>query len=207
MSKYLDKAVNSISTREKIAFGESAVARSFVKALDKNPYLTLGAIGGGAGLLGSLTNKAFDVTSTPVSTQSYKADRALNPGLSGALTRVRSDEIMAKGLAQNATDVINNAINSTLEYMGRSYKKLVSSPKQKATLKSLIDTDEMIREADPEQVATLFKTMVDIAPNMTKHREAVRSFLRQGLAHEGGLDPMTLGELAKAENRLKGIRD
>ena len=39
---------------------------------------------------------------------------------------------------------------------------------------------------------------------MTKYREAVRSFLRQGLAHEGGLDPVLLGELAKAEARLKG---
>ena len=46
--------------------------------------------------------------------------------------------------------------------------------------------------------------MVDVAPKMTKYKDAVKSFLRQGIAHEGGLDPVTIGELAKAEARLSG---
>ena len=86
----------------------------------------------------------------------------------------------------------------------KSYKKMVNAPKQKAILKDLLETDEMLMEADPQQVADIFNTMVDVAPKMTKYKDAVRSFLRQGIAHEGGLDPVTIGELAKAEARLSG---
>lgn len=204
MSKYLDKAIESAGDIEKVAFGESTLGRAFTKALDKNPYLTLGAIGGSAGILGNLSGKAFDVARDPIGTQSYLMDKKVNPGLSGALTRVRADELFAKGLATNTTELVNSVINEAISDAGKSYKKLINAPKQKAVLQSLVDSDEMIREANPDQVATLFNTMVDVAPKMTKYKEAVRSFLRQGLAHEGGLDPVTIGELAKAEARLSG---
>ena len=194
MSEYLKKALESADSIEKVAFGESTIGRAFVKALDKNPYITLGAIGGGAGILGSASAKAFDVASNPVSTQSYLADKKLNPGLGGALTRVRADELFAKGLATNTTEIVNSFINEAVAKSMKSYKKLMYAPKQKATLQNLIETDDMIREADPDHLASLFKTMTEVAPKMTSHKEAVRSFLRQGLAHEGGLDPVTIGE-------------
>jgi hypothetical protein len=53
-------------------------------------------------------------------------------------------------------------------------------------------------------LSSLYKTMYDVAPTMTKHKEAVRSFLRQGLMHEGGLDPMSIGQLARSEAALTG---
>ena len=88
--------------------------------------------------------------------------------------------------------------------MAKGYKKIVHKPSQQALLNDLLENDEMLRDADPEHVANLFNTMVDVAPKMTKYKDAVKSFLRQGIAHEGGLDPVTIGELAKAEARLSG---
>ena len=204
MDKTLQKALEGYEELEKVAVGESSIGRAMAKAITDQPLYSMGVIGGSAGILGSLSSKMFDIAGQPVQTQSYKADRAINPGLSGALTRVKADELFAKGLTDNATKVVNEVINTTLGEASKSYKQLVNSPKQKAILKTLLSEDEMIREADPSQVATLFNTMVDIAPRMTKYQDAVRSFLRQGLAHEGGLDPVTLGELAKAEARLSG---
>ena len=204
MDKALMKALESYGDLEKVAIGESSIGRAMAKAIADKPLYSLGVLGGSAGILGGLSNKVFDIAGQPVQTQSYKADRAINPGLSGALTRVRADELVAKGLTDNATKVVNEVINSAIGEAGKSYKKLVNSPRQKAVLKSLMSDDEMIREANPEQVASLFNTMVDVAPRMTKYKDAVKSFLRQGLAHEGGLDPVTLGELAKAEARLSG---
>jgi hypothetical protein len=204
MHKSLEKALIGYKETEKVAFGESQVSRAFLKAIDKNPLLTVGAIGGSAGILGSLSGKAFDIAKSPVDTQSYKADKALNPGLMGALTRVKADELFAKGLTDNTTKIVNEVINSGIGDIAKSYKRLVHAPAQKAVLQDLMAHDEMIRESDPDHVASLFNTMVDVAPKMTKYKDAVKSFLRQGLAHEGGLDPVTIGELAKAEARLSG---
>ena len=204
MSESLKKAVSSVNLLEKTAFSGS-VGRAVARAVEEKPFLTLAGIGTAGGILGSTLKSApGGLTSAPTDTYSYQLDRYLNPGVSGALDRVKADELMASSITKNFSDIANQVVNKTVEELGKGYKKIIHRPGQQATLKELLDSDEMISQANPDQVANLFNTMVDIAPKMTKHREAVRSFLRQGLAHEGGLDPVLLGELAKAEARLKG---
>ena len=204
MSKALDEALRSVSHMEKTAFSGS-IGRAVAKAVEEKPFLSMAGIGTMGGILGStLKSSPGGLTSSPTDTYSYKLDRYLNPGISGALDRVKADELVASSLTKNVGEIANAFLNNTVDQLGKGYKKVVNKSRQQATLKELINSDEMIGQADPDQIANLFNTMVDIAPKMTKHREAVRSFLRQGLAHEGGLDPMLLGELAKAEARLKG---
>ena len=204
MSSALTKAVHNTNLLEKTAFSGS-VGRAVAKAVEKDPFLTIAGIGTAGGILGhTLKSTPGGLTSAPTDTYSYKLDKYLNPGVSGALDRIKADELVASSLTKNMGDIANQFVNKTVEELGKGYKKMINKPKQQATLKALLDSDEMISQADPEQVANLFNTMVDVAPKMTKYREAVRSFLRQGLAHEGGLDPVLLGELAKAEARLKG---
>jgi len=204
MSKAYSKAVSSVELIEKTAFSGS-VGRALAKAVEEKPFLSLAGVGTAGGIIGNtLKSSPGGLTSAPTDTYSYKLDRYLNPGVSGALNRIKADELVASSMTKNMGELANQFINSTVDELGKGYKKMINKPKQQATLKALLDSDEMISQADPAQVANLFNTMVDVAPKMTKYREAVRSFLRQGLAHEGGLDPVLLGELAKAEARLKG---
>ena len=197
-------AVESADIFEKVAFGDD-LARAVVKATKEKPFLTLATgltLGGLAGNVVGGGSKG--ISARPTETASYKVDRFFNPGVGGVMDRIKYDELLANSLTKNVGDLANSTINSYAEDLSKAYKKTVNKPQQQATLKALLDSDDMISVADPNQVANLFNTMVDIAPRMTKHREAVRSFLRQGLAHEGGIDPVLLGELAKAEARLGG---
>ena len=141
----------------------------------------------------------------PLNTASYM----LNKNLFGLTNRVRADEEIAKRMVGNVGDLANKAVNKLIGEAGKKYEEMKRMPKQRAALENLLENDEVISRADPSHVAELYNTMKDVAPKMTTHREAVRAFLRQGLAHEGGLDPMSLGSLAQAEQRLlgKSVRD
>jgi hypothetical protein len=203
MSKHLNKSLDNASYREKVGF-TSGLGKTLAATAAKNPFWTMAGIGTAGGAAAVLGNRALGVTSQPMDTGSYLINKQLNPGVGGVLNRVRADELIAQNITKNVGDIANSFINETLSDMSKGYKKIVNKPKQQALLKDLMETDEMLREADPEHVASLFNTMVDVAPKMTKYKDAVKSFLRQGVAHEGGLDPVTLGELAKAEARLSG---
>ena len=203
MSKYLNKSLDNAGYREKVGF-TSGLGKTLAKTVADKPFIalgTMGTVGGGAAIV---ANKALGVTGQPLDTESYLMNKRLNPGVGGVLNRVRADELLAQNITKNVGDITNSFINEALSGMSKGYKKIVNKPKQQALLKDLMETDEMLRDADPEHVATLFNTMVDVAPKMTKYKDAVKSFLRQGVAHEGGLDPVTIGELAKAEARLSG---
>jgi len=207
MSKHLEKVVSNQQFRDKTAF-TTGLGTAIAKAVEQKPFtslatgVTIGGLLGGA--MGGATKSVANLTGQPIKTKSYQIDKALNPGFSGALTRIQADELLAQSLTRNAGEIANKFINESIGKMVKNYKKISNKPKQQALLKDLMENDEMLREADPEHIASLFNVMTDVAPKMTKYKDAVKSFLRQGIAHEGGLDPVTLGELAKAEARLNG---
>ena len=207
MTNFLDKAIENQSFREKTAF-TTGLGTAIAKAVENRPFtslatgLTIGGLASGA-MQGAAKSTA-GVTGDPVATTSYELNKMLRPGIGGALTRVKADEMLAQSMTKNVGEVANSAINEIINNMTKGYRKLVHKPGQQAMLRDLLESDEMLRDADPEHVANLFNTMVDVAPKMTKYKDAVKSFLRQGIAHEGGLDPVTIGELAKAEARLSG---
>tara|TARA_Y100000592_G_scaffold19371_1_gene29692 strand:- start:10967 stop:11599 length:633 start_codon:yes stop_codon:yes gene_type:complete len=204
MNSAKNNAFKSAELLEKVAFGGS-IGRAVAKASKEDPFLTLATgvtLGGLAG--GMMTGGSKGLTSKPTDTASYKIDRFLNPGVSGALDRIKADEVLAGQLTKNVGEIANSIVNAYVAKLGKGIKKRMVRPHQQKLLQELVTSDEMISQADPDQVSNIFNTMTEIAPKMTKHREAVRSFLRQGLAHEGGIDPVLLGELAKAEARLSG---
>lgn len=203
MSKYLNRSIAYSEYRDKVGFS-TGIGKALAQAVAEKPFIALGTMGtlGGAAAIGA--NKAMGITGKPLDTESYLINRRLNPGVGGALNRVQADELIAQSMTKNVGDIANSFINETLSDMTKGYKKIVNKPKQQAILRDLMANDDMLRDADPEHVASLFNTMVDVAPKMTKYKDAVKSFLRQGIAHEGGLDPVTIGELAKAEARLSG---
>lgn len=169
-----------------------------------------GGGGGGGASAGDLAKTlgvasvASKVTSPLFDTTGYRVNKALNSGVSGLAARVKADELVGKKVVDTFGDLASKAINHIVDSGISKYKKLTDLPKQQSILKELVGKDDVISRADPEQVANLYESLRDIAPTVAKHREAVRSFLRQGLAHEGGVDPVTFGQLARTEQALKG---
>lgn len=172
--------------------------------------LTLAGSAAGAGsslpIAGILTGTALagKTTNDTLDTMGYRVNRFVNSGVGGLANRLRADELVGKKVVDTFGDLASNAITSVVDKGLSGYTKLKDLPAQRQVLKELLDKDDVISRADPDQVANLYSSFKDIAPTMAKHREAVRSFLRQGLAHEGGIDPTSLGQLARAEQALRG---
>ena len=163
---------------------------------------------GGGGVIGGLKGLGLLSVAVPAAgvadTTSYRVNRFVNSGLSGLSARIRADEMFANkmiGSLANLTADIGEEFKDKAISLAR---KRINAPKHRAVLKDLLRNDEVIAQADSTQVANLFDSMTKIAPNMSKHKEAVRSFMRQGLANEGGIDPLTFGQLARAEAALTG---
>lgn len=140
----------------------------------------------------------------PLDTSSYLINRKLYSGPAGLAARVRADEMIAERMVGNIADQGNSAVNAVIGEATKKYKKYKDLPKSRKALSDLVKNDDIISRADPKDISSLYKTMYDVAPNMTKHKEAVRAFLRQGLMHEGGIDPTALGQLARSEAALTG---
>ncbi len=198
---------NTVSYMEKIAYGGAAtgITGALAKAVEKNPWaaLTVGGVTFAGANEGA--KRLLSTTSQPVDTTSYELNRMLRPGLMGAMTRVRADDEMAKKLLGTFSDLGDQALEGTLNAVYKAYRKTDLAPKQKAILEDLIKNDEIISQANPESLQSVYSSMLEAAPTIAaKHKESVRSFLRQGLAHEGGIDPITIGQLARAEAAVRG---
>ena len=182
--------------KEAISPGAAAVGASMLAGSGSG-----GVIGGikGLGLLGVAVPAAG-----VADTASYRVNRFVNSGLRGLAARVKADEVFANKMVGSLANLTSDIGEDLREKAIKGYKKRVNAPKHRAVLKELLTNDEVISQADSSQVANLFDSMTKIAPNMSKHKEAVRSFMRQGLAHEGGVDPLTFGQLARAEAALTG---
>jgi hypothetical protein len=185
---------------DKIAFDPGSAALGLGMA---------GATAGGGSALplaGILTGSAFagNATNDTLDTMGYRLNRFVHSGPSGLANRLRADELVGKKVIDAFGDMAGDAVHSIVGEGLSKYRKLRDLPAQRQVLKELLDRDDVISRADPDQVANLYTSLKDIAPTVAKHREAVRSFLRQGLAHEGGIDPTTFGQLARAEQALKG---
>lgn len=204
MSRHLSRSVQYL---EKVAYGGAAtgITGALAKAVEKNPWaaLTLGGVTFAGANEGA--KRLFGTTSQPLDTTSYEINKMLRPGVTGALTRIRADEELAKKLVGTFSDLGDRVLDSTLEAVAKSHRKAELAPKQKAILEDLIKSDEIISQANPETIQSVYSSMLEAAPTIAaKHKESVRSFLRQGLAHEGGIDPMTIGQLARAEAAVRG---
>jgi hypothetical protein len=140
----------------------------------------------------------------PLDTTSYLLNRSIYSGPAGLAARLQADEVIGKKILEGVASQGSDAISSVIGDIGKKYKKYKDLPRSRRNLRELVRTDDIISRADPRQISDLYRTMYDVAPNMTKHKEAVRSFLRQGLMHEGGLDPMSIGQLARSEAALTG---
>jgi len=201
--------------REKVAFlgslfgasagggGNSGGGGRAVPVLDKGIQPKLDILTGGI-IGGSILN--LDELSKPImSTYGYRINRGLNDGLGGLLTRVKADEVAAEkavGLAvESAAGILGGLAEDTVKGLKNT---LVDSPARQAVLSKLRKEDDIIKQAPMKRVLEAYHSMARFAPNLSTDLNATKSFLREAVQHEGGLDFMSIKGLAEAETAVTG---
>lgn len=88
-------------------------------------------------------------------------------------------------------------------------KKLIDDPKANDTFHSVIQDDDMLRDAyqqNPERMEQTFKAMRKFGPSMSTTPAAVRSFLRQSAMAGNNMDFATIRLLAETEKFVQNSR-
>jgi len=195
MSDYRDKLASwDPEAMEKAAAGGPLIAAAGA------PLLSTGGMAAwGAGeIFGGIGKPQAETTG-------YLVNRWFHPGLRGVLTRTKADEEIAKkmvgGLAERALDAMGDAFGSAQRTLK---EKMVDSPMRHAILNQLKKEDDIISMADNKATLEAYHTMKNVAPTLSTDKNAVKSFLREAVQHQGGVDYMTLKGLADAEAAVTG---
>ena len=156
----------------------------------------------GADTVGGAVNSLIGA---PLSTYSYRANKSLNDGFGGLLDRVKADEAFASSLvgsaAKTTADVATAAVGDAI---GALKKQFVDTPKRQEILAHLRKTDDIIGNADMNSVLEAYSSMTKFAPKLSTNLSAAKSFLREAVQHDGGIDFMTVKGLAQAERAITG---
>lgn len=175
--------------------GQGSALGSGRQLLAKSPYL--------------VGVKALDTTDPAFGTLGYRLNKYFHGGFKGLMDRVKADEVFAKtivdGLSQTTLDVAKDALSDTLSSASKAmYERNVASPTRHTILKQLKKEDPIINSAGQKELLEAYHTMKTFAPSLSVDKNAVKSFLRQAVQHEGGIDYVSIKGLAEAENAISG---
>lgn len=76
-----------------------------------------------------------------------------------------------------------------------------------AMLSEFMSTDPVISTYDPDEVATAYNQVVQLAPRTAQQPAVMRGLLRKMLQQQDALEPFEAGQLAEVEERLKKIEE
>lgn len=110
-------------------------------------------------------------------------------------------------LARVLADVgVKQPLNSLI---GIVKKKLYTEPKQRRVFDEVIKSDpdlERTLKEQPHIINDTYDTLKFVGPNLSTNRNAVRNFLRNGVAVGGNIDYSTIKTLAETEKTLRQAR-
>ena len=118
----------------------------------------------------------------------------------------------AKNLKLEQEDILNTKpvkeLDALLQYVGpksdaraKTIDKAVLQAKMDTTLQQLMLTDDVISEADPEEVQSLFKTLADISPTLATDPGKMGPALKEALQY-GSVPINILSDVSKLEGQL-----
>ena len=82
--------------------------------------------------------------------------------------------------------------------------KKLQNTRRELILSELVMNDPILSDEDPEEVASAYNTLVDIAPEGSMNKSVVRAFLRQAV-HSQALDTFTVEQITKMEQNLPNV--
>jgi hypothetical protein len=109
---------------------------------------------------------------------------------------------LGKGVAQSGIEALGKMIRGT----ARSVKERMVLDKQREAIVDHIMTRDPIvsvqEQVNPGSTIQAYSTMVKFAPTLSTDPNVVTSFLREASQSEGGINPLTVQQLAKTEESI-----
>lgn len=120
--------------------------------------------------------------------------------------RLRMDEEAATSFAQNVgketakktVGLFGDLLSRTLDMPG----KFMQSRTQKGVFDQLRSEDEVLSQANPEELQEAYHTMARFAPTLATDANAVKTFLRESTLYGTGPNFMNIKQLAEAERAI-----
>lgn len=97
-------------------------------------------------------------------------------------------------------DATKGRLQAQLQFQQEQAAKL--RPLQTSVFKKVIKNDEILQDANKDELRASFSTMQRFAPNLAADPNAVRSFLRESAAYGTGPNYATIKNLAEAERAV-----
>ena len=168
------------------------------------------------------TSAAQDMANALVANQEKSSPKAPAPqsGKGGGLSTpggslrdsLPSAGDSSKSILKTGPDAIFDLLRPARDHFMKSVARHVSTPHDDsgeingamddahhlALLQNLMTTDDVLSEADPDQVVSAFNTIRSTAPQLAKDINVMRVALRSAVQHEG-IDPFTVKGLAETE--------
>lgn len=111
-----------------------------------------------------------------------------DPSMSGLVHEKKASDMLHIPTAEKRADMsyssINNALNDAMSAGGDSRKKIneqLRDDARGALLSDLLSADPILQDADPRQVASIYKSLVATSPRVSLNKEIVRSILRSAV--------------------------
>ncbi len=179
------------------ARGAAAAAPStFTSVLDKLVSPKGMLIGGSLVGLGALGEPALSRIGESI-------QRTLYPNI---IEREELDEEAAKSFAsETGKQVARGTVNLFADMLSKAValpSKTMQSRAQKSIFTLLQQDDDVLSQADPQQLQETYHTMVRFAPTLATDKNAVRTFLRESVLYGTGPNHVAIKQLAEAEHAV-----
>jgi hypothetical protein len=104
---------------------------------------------------------------------------ALAPDVRGNTLQTNINDYISGSLL--TPEAISKILDKEDKKEDRTLREEIDNMRRSAILSELYADDDIIKEADPNDVASAYKTLVMAAPDLSLNKEAVRSVLRQSV--------------------------
>lgn len=162
----------------------------------KHPVAAAG-IGAGVMGAGALLGPALDAWGEKIKDNlvpNNMQDTMLNEGATG----------FAKGLGAQAGKSTSEMFSDMLTKVISGIQSIPQAFARNNMFAQLQQEDDVLAQADPQQLQEAYHTMVRFAPTLATDKNAVRSFLRESVLYGTGPNVITIKQLADAERASTG---
>jgi hypothetical protein len=104
--------------------------------------------------------------------------------------------------ASKTQDLLNKGYNHDQAHLDSSAHNV----KSQALLQNLLLTDDVLSEADPDQVVSAYNTIRQAAPQLANDINVMRVALRSAVQHQG-IDPFTLKNFSDTESARQEVEE
>lgn len=143
-----------------------------------------------------------------LSAAGQKIRKAIYPNVTD---RVKADEEAVESFAKEVGKQVGT---KTVNLFADMLSKTVQAPvnmfqrrAQKSVFETLKNEDDVLAQADPQQLLESFHTMVRFAPTLATDKNAVKTFLRESALYGTGPNFVGIKQLADAESAVTGAKE